>query len=203
MPSGQRSWRTSAKHLASSNSPERLTRSDAGMIVGCMKAAADHAAPIIRSEVSRDGYPLPCRSSPRKPTRAIPIRASRTACFSLRSGSIALHTIGFGLTIRQCSPELLRPPLQHEQVLLEKCTWDGLPVSLSKQLTIPLDGALVISRQPYSGPSLCQTAACCGSWIRQCTKLPLSVQVKSSMSLRVNRARQHVLAELTTSAPHQ
>src|SRR5215212_10826439 len=28
------------------------------------------AAPIIRSEVPRDGYPLPCPSTPRKPTRA-------------------------------------------------------------------------------------------------------------------------------------
>src|SRR4051812_44444290 len=47
MPSGQRCWRTSAKHLASSNSPERLTRSDAGMIAWapCMRAAANQLPP--------------------------------------------------------------------------------------------------------------------------------------------------------------
>src|SRR5215218_4683363 len=42
-PSGQRCWRTSAKHLASSNSSERLTRSDEGMTARapCATAAAD------------------------------------------------------------------------------------------------------------------------------------------------------------------
>src|SRR5215212_8690699 len=42
-PSGQRCWRTSAKHLASSNSSERLTRSDEGMTAKapCATAAAD------------------------------------------------------------------------------------------------------------------------------------------------------------------
>jgi IstB-like ATP binding protein len=42
-PLGQRCWRTSAKHLASSSSPERLTKSDAGMITKapCVRAAAD------------------------------------------------------------------------------------------------------------------------------------------------------------------
>src|SRR5690349_22828229 len=59
MPSGQRSWRTSAKHLASSNSPERLTRSDAGMIARapCMKTAAAHHP--IRSLARRLPAPLP------------------------------------------------------------------------------------------------------------------------------------------------
>src|SRR5215203_548449 len=42
-PSGQRGWRTSAKHLASSNSSESLTRSDEGMTARapCATAAAD------------------------------------------------------------------------------------------------------------------------------------------------------------------
>src|SRR3954451_17778523 len=59
MPSGQRCWRTSAKHLASSNSPERLTRSDAGMIARapCMKTAAAHHP--IRSLARRLPAPLP------------------------------------------------------------------------------------------------------------------------------------------------
>src|SRR4051812_28455033 len=59
MPSGQRCWRTSAKHLASSNSPERLTRSDAGMIARapCMKTAAAHHP--IRSLARRLPAPPP------------------------------------------------------------------------------------------------------------------------------------------------
>src|SRR3982751_5401140 len=59
MPSGQRSWRTSAKHLASSNSPERLTRSDAGMIARapCMKTPAAYHP--IRSLARRLPAPLP------------------------------------------------------------------------------------------------------------------------------------------------
>src|SRR3954454_18841524 len=64
-PSGQRSWRTSAKHLASSSSPERLTKSDAGMIEGSLHEGGNRsAAPIIRSEVPRDRYPLPALNTP-------------------------------------------------------------------------------------------------------------------------------------------
>src|SRR4051812_15649720 len=48
MPLGQRCWRTSAKHLASSSSPERLTRSDAGITARapCMMAAANQPPPL-------------------------------------------------------------------------------------------------------------------------------------------------------------
>src|SRR4051795_8768721 len=64
-PSGQRSWRTSAKHLASSSSPERLTKSDEGMIEGSLHEGGNRsAAPIIRSEVPRDRYPLPPLNTP-------------------------------------------------------------------------------------------------------------------------------------------
>jgi len=38
-PSGQRCWRTSAKHLASSIKPEKLTKSDAGMMAETPRAS--------------------------------------------------------------------------------------------------------------------------------------------------------------------
>src|SRR5215213_4283156 len=43
-------------------------------------------APIIRSEVPRDGYPLPCPSTPRKPTRATRVgRASPNSAIRSRA----------------------------------------------------------------------------------------------------------------------
>src|SRR3954465_12287699 len=70
MPSGQRSWRTSAKHLASSSSPERLTRSDAGMTVRapCVKAAADQPLPSSHQK-PRATATRPHLSTPRNPRR--------------------------------------------------------------------------------------------------------------------------------------
>ena len=38
-PSGQRCWRTKAKHFASSISPERLTKLDAGMVAEAPRAS--------------------------------------------------------------------------------------------------------------------------------------------------------------------
>src|SRR3982751_5451059 len=91
MPSGQRSWRTSAKHLASSNSPERLTRSDAGMIARapCMKTAAAHHP--IRSLARRLLAPLPRIT--RKPTRAIAQTIAAHAPLTLRATKEAVRRI--------------------------------------------------------------------------------------------------------------
>src|SRR3954465_13943883 len=61
-PSGQRGWRTSAKHLASSSSPERLTNSDAGMIAQAPCVQQPINGPLThhsRSPVQRLPAPLP------------------------------------------------------------------------------------------------------------------------------------------------
>src|SRR3954471_2683158 len=67
-PSGQRCWRTKAKHLASSSSPERLTRSGAAMMAEAPRASRLAArAPAITPDALRTRYPDP---PPRNPTRA-------------------------------------------------------------------------------------------------------------------------------------
>src|SRR3954449_7669331 len=67
-PSGQRCWRTKAKHLASSSSPERLTRSGAAMMAEAPRASRlATRAPAITPDALRTRYPDP---PPRNPTRA-------------------------------------------------------------------------------------------------------------------------------------
>src|SRR5690349_3732747 len=48
----------------------------------------------MRSEVSRDGYPLPFRSSPRKPTRASSLRAAATSCVGRRCSTALIQWPG-------------------------------------------------------------------------------------------------------------
>src|SRR3954467_15377911 len=68
-PSGQRCWRTKAKHLASSSSPERLTRSGAAMMAEAPRASRlATRAPAITPDALRTRYPDP---PPRNPTRAL------------------------------------------------------------------------------------------------------------------------------------
>src|SRR3954454_8929338 len=69
-PSGQRRWRTKAKHLASSIRPERSTRSDAAMVAGtpCMSEVSyPRSRPRTRPPLPRDPVPT---SPPRNPIRA-------------------------------------------------------------------------------------------------------------------------------------
>src|SRR5213078_1371623 len=70
--------RTSAKHLASSNSPEGLTRSDAGMIARapCMKTAAAHHP--IRSLARRLPAPLPLITPEANKSHEVLTERSRT-----------------------------------------------------------------------------------------------------------------------------
>jgi len=69
-PSGQRCWRTSAKHLASSIRPERLTKSDAGMMAETPRASRLAArASAITPDTLQPHHPHP---PPRNPTRASP-----------------------------------------------------------------------------------------------------------------------------------
>jgi hypothetical protein len=57
-PSGQRCWRTKAKHFASSIRPERLTKSDAGMMAEAPRASRLAArTPAITSDTRQRNHP--------------------------------------------------------------------------------------------------------------------------------------------------
>src|SRR5215208_3051567 len=74
-PSGQRCWRTSAKHLASSNSSERLTRSDEGMTARapCATAAADQPPASSQQKPHATATRSPASQHPGSQQEPLPI----------------------------------------------------------------------------------------------------------------------------------